>query len=237
MQKVNKLLVFITVCLLWLPSVLSAQGVEPVAKSDSIAPVDTLSISSWIEQYKFVDSSFHFGVGVDMSRFIWNVLDKSISGYGLRAELFRKPWGIELGYIYEENKTTKSQYSLNERGTMYFVGIHLISDFNTMGVGYAQTQYERYNSQLTYFSNVWRSEFSQPIADYSYTLYSYRFYDRIRVELFSNIFLSLGASLDFITNYQLQDNIPMVWVPGMTIEWSRRFVSRLNFSYSIEYRL
>lgn len=230
-------------------SLVTNPKLDSLAVDTAVSPVDGLAIdtlevdstgfdlSSWVEEYRFTDSSFHIALAVDVSRLVWHAIDPTIRGVGYRVELFRKPWGLDLGYIYEENKTKKSQYSLNEKGEMYFVGIHLMNNYNTWGVGYAQTYYQRFRSTFTYYSPEWKQEFTQLIDNYTHTLHSYRFYDRIRIELFANFYLSLGATLDLILNYDLYNNIPLVWIPGMTIEWSRNFVSRLNFSYSIEYRL
>ena len=213
--------------------------VPPILKKDSVKVLKSDSslvfIDDFLDDMKFHSNEYALVFGYDLSRLIWNALDNSITGYKFRFGVNRLPWGIQAEYGFEKNLTESVHYQLEEKGDFFNIGIHRQNSWNSFGFGYQQVNYQRKNSRLLFYDKAWQKTFVKPIRDYDFTLHSLRFYNQIRAELFSGIYLSLGGSIDFIQNYTQAQNIPMFWIPGMTLEWSRAFDARLNFDYILSY--
>lgn len=207
----------------------------PQKKTDSVD--STNYFKSLIYWSKFKSDKSSFIVSYDISKNIVNNFIPSIQGYKARIEYRKKPWTIELEYGIDDVIKETSHYYFHEKGDYYKIGIgRMKSDWLVYGVGYIISKYNRGEANIDYYSIEWQKEHNSPLPQLSKTIKALQFFGRVYTPLLFGFNFSMGASLFFLESVDKVNNIPYFWIPGMNIEWSENFNSRLNFEYCIEYQ-
>ncbi|WP_275316610.1 DUF6048 family protein [Tenacibaculum bernardetii] len=184
-------------------------------------------------------------LGVDISRPVLAIVDKSYSGLELVADYrVSKKWYLATELGYEEEITFEDFTKSTSKGSFIRLGANFNAYQNWLDMNNEIYVGMRYGFALfdqtlnSYQSNVGSTYFPSntietPIAETGLTAHWTEFQLGIKVETFKNLFLSAGFSYKIMLSLDDQKNFKTLYAPG----FNRVFESNtgFGFNYTISY--
>ncbi|WNW02196.1 DUF6048 family protein [Tenacibaculum sp. HL-MS23] len=184
-------------------------------------------------------------LGVDISRPVLAIVDKSYSGLELVADYrVSKKWYLATELGYEEEITFEDFTKSTSKGSFIRLGANFNAYQNWLDMNNEIYVGMRYGFALfdqtlnSYQSNVGSTYFPSntietPITETGLTAHWTEFQLGIKVETFKNLFLSAGFSYKIMLSLDDQKNFKTLYAPG----FNRVFESNtgFGFNYTISY--
>ena len=220
----------ISICLLFVCAIGYSQKKEnSQTKKDSIT-------------YK---TGYGLRLGVDISRPVLAIVDKSYSGLELVGDYrISKKWYIATELGYEEEKTFEDFTTSTSKGSFIRLGANFNAYQNWLDMNNEIYIGMRYGFALfdhtlnSYKTNVGTPYFPSntaktPLTETGLTAHWTEFQLGIKVETFKNLFLSAGFSYKIMLSLDDQKNFKTLYAPG----FNRVFESNtgFGFNYTISY--